>query len=111
MSELRDLTMVFRAIQVSLKDLGDHVASQDANGEQLRLSLHNLNNAVTRIEGTLDEHIEKSNAWMATFDREKQGLFDAMSSLQTSLADHRREIGQRIRKFEDRDEVTSPGRR
>jgi len=109
MSELRDLAEVFRAIQKSLKDLGEHVAAQDANGEQLRSNLHDLNNSVMARYGALDEHFEKANSWMEKFDIAQKGLSDAITNLQSSLAAHRREIGQRIRKYEDREEITSPG--
>ncbi len=109
MSELRDLAMVFRAIQASLRDLGTHVAAQDANGEQLRRKLHDLSNSVMARDGAIEEHFEQANAWMKKFDRAQQGLADSIGSLQTSLADHRREIGKRIRKYEDKDEVTNPG--
>lgn len=109
MSELRDLTGVFRAIQKSLKDLGEHVAAQDANGEQLRLKLHTLSNAIMMRDGAIDEHFEQANAWMKKFDVAQKSLSDSVASLQSSLADHRREIGKRIRDFEDKNEVTNPG--
>jgi uncharacterized protein YukE len=109
MSELRDLAEVLRAIQKSLKDLGEHVAAQDANGEQLRRSLHDLNNSVMARDGAIDEHFEKANTWMEKFDIAQKGLSDAITNLQSSLAAHRREIGKRIRKYEDKEEVTSPG--
>lgn len=109
MSELRDLAMVFRGIQASLRDLGAHVAAQDANGEQLRRSLHDLNNSVMARDGAIDEHFEKANAWMEKFDIAQKGLSDAIENLQSSFAAHRREIGQRIRKYEDKEDITSPG--
>jgi len=109
MSELRDLTAVFRAIQVSLKDLASHVAAQDANGEQLRQKLHDLSGSFMLRDGAIDEHFAQANAWMEKFDVTQKGLSDAIRGLQTSLADHRREIGTRIRKFEDKEEVTNPG--
>lgn len=111
MSELRDLTAVFRAIQASLKDLASHVAAQDANGEQIRKRLHDLSNSMMTRDGAIDEHFELANTWMRNFDARQKGLSEAVSGLQTSLADHRREVGKRIRKFEDPDEVTSPGAR
>jgi len=109
MSELRDLAAVFRAIQLSLKDLGTHVAAQDANGEQLRNKLHELSNSFMMRDGAIDEHFEQANAWMKKFDMQQKGLSDAITNLQSSLSDHRREIGRRIRDVENKDEVTSPG--
>ncbi len=109
MSELRDLAMVFRAIQVSLKDIGEHVAAQDANGEQLRKKLHDLSNAIVTRDGAIEEYFEQANNWMRKFDVAQQGLAESVGSLQSNLAAHRREIGQRIRKYEDKDEVTNPG--
>ncbi len=109
MSELRDLTEVFRAIQVSLRDLGEHVASQDANGAQLRERLHELSNHMTRRDGNTDENFDKLNEWMKKFDVGQKALSEGLSNLQDSVASHRREIGQRIRKYEDKDEITNPG--
>lgn len=109
MSELRDLTEVFRAIQVSLRDLGEHVAAQDANGAQLRERLHELSNHMTRRDGNTDENFDKLNMWMRKFDMGQQALTEGLANLQSSVAAHRREIGQRIRRYEDKDEVTSPG--
>lgn len=109
MSELRDLTEVFRAIQKSLKDIGEHVAAQDANGEQLRRKLHDLSNSMMARDGAIDEHFEQANAWMKKFDVAQKGLADSVAALQTNVADHRREIGKRIRDIEDPSEVTSPG--
>jgi hypothetical protein len=60
-------------------------------------------------DGAIDEHFEKANSWMEKFDVAQKGLSDAIGNLQSSLAAHRREIGQRIRKYEDKEEVTSPG--
>ncbi len=106
MSELRDLTQVFRAIQASLRDIGKHVAAQDANGEQLRLKLHDLSNAIQTRDLAIDEHFIEANALMKTFAVKQDELSQAIGNLQTNLSDHRREIGKRIRKFEDADEVT-----
>ncbi|HEX6826573.1 MAG TPA: hypothetical protein VF077_09695 [Nitrospiraceae bacterium] len=109
MSELRDLTEVFRAIQASLKDIGEHVASQDANCKQLRENLHDLKNHVAARDLNAEEHFEKVNQWMKTFDMGLKALSDSVAALQSSLADHRREIGRRLRNVEDPEEVTSPG--
>ena len=118
MSELRDMTAVFRAIQASLRDLGVHVAAQDANGEKLRQKLHDLSNAIMTRDLAIDEHFAKANEWMQRFDTTQTGLSDAVKGVQTSLSDHRREIGQRLRKaksdpktgqlFEDEEEATQP---
>lgn len=109
MSELRDLTEVFRAIQVSLRDLGEHVAAQDANGAQLRERLHELSNHMTRRDGNTEENFDKLNEWMKRFDMGQKALSDGLLNLQASVADHRREVGRRIRQYEDKDEVTNPG--
>lgn len=109
MSELRDLTMVFREIQKSLRDIGNHVAAQDAHSEQLRLSLHNLRNDLASREifsETQERELKQIHVWMGSFSNKQVELSDSIKALGEALSDHRREINGRISSLEPQDEVT-----
>lgn len=109
MSELRDLTAVFRAIQSSLKDIGEHVAAQDAHGEQLRKSIHDLRNDLATRELFSEEQskaLSQVHTWMGSFSKKQAEISEQVTALQSTFADHRREINGRIRDIESPDEVT-----
>jgi len=107
MSELRDLTRVFRAFQATIQEMGKHIAGQEGNLEQLRHNIHELRNDIAK-RYNFELEIQDIHEWMAKFDQDNKAVGEQLNSLQVSLAEHRREIGNRIRKYEDQDEITKP---
>lgn len=113
MSELRDLTKVFRAIQKSLKDIGEHVASLDGSAAQIRKSLHDLKDNLASRETFTDlqeEKLSRIDDWMGEFSKGQVEIRADLDAVKTSLSEHRREIGKRIRHLEPPEEVTDHGR-
>ena len=111
MSELRDLTAVFRALQASIQEIGEHVASQEAHAEQLRKGLHELKNTLAVREGLIDSlevKLTQVHTWMGDFDRKQKEMSDSVKALGQSITDHRREINGRIKNLEPQEEVTRP---
>lgn len=109
MSELRDLAAALRAISDSLTSIEAHVANQDANCVQLREGMHDLRNVIQKsmLESTgREKALAQVQSWMGDFSKKLSETHDAVSTLQVTMSDHRREIGQRIRDLEPEEEVT-----
>lgn len=102
MSELRDLAAALSAISKSLSAIEEHTARDVANGEQLRLGMHDLRNQMQAVT-TFMKVIEHR---LAEDARAQEILIDTVEALGRSMSEHRREIGQRIRKLEDPEEIT-----
>ncbi len=102
MSELRDMAAALAAISKSLSAIEEHTARAVANGEQLRIGMHDLRNEMQKMTTFMGliEHRLAEDA------RAQEMILDSVEALQSTMAEHRREIGKRIRKLEDPNEVT-----
>jgi hypothetical protein len=109
MSDLRDLTNALAAISASLTSIEGHVASQNANCEQLRLGLHDLRNSLQvsnleRDRATLA--IRQVQTWMGDFSRKQSEIHEMVTNVQQNVHDGHRALNARIRALEPDEEVT-----
>lgn len=111
MSDLRDLTNALAAISTSLTSIEAHVASQNANCEQLRLGLHDLQNTIqaSNLERDRSElALRQVQKWMGDFSRKQSEIHEMVTNVQQNLHDGNRALNQRIRALEPEEETTQP---
>lgn len=111
MSELRDLAAALSAISNSLGAIEEHVAKGVANGEQLRLGMHDLRNQVQTaiLDGAVKgRSIEQVNLFMAEFSRKLVTLESQQGLIQQGLTDTFRGFRKRLNDVEARQRGEEP---
>lgn len=111
MSELRDLADALSAIGKSLSSIEEHVAKEVANGEQLRIGMHELRNSIQAVllerDGT-DRAIVQIQTWMGDFSTKLGTLTTQQELQQTGLLKGLRDVRGRLDVLESQDETTQP---
>lgn len=111
MSELRDLADAFSAISKSLSSIEEHVANTVANGEQLRIGMHDLRNQVQAAlldSGEKQRAIEQVNLFMGEFSRKLGTLESQQGLIQQGLTETFRGFRKRLSDVEARQRGEEP---
>jgi regulator of replication initiation timing len=108
-SELRDMAAALSTLSKSLSSIEEHLAKQVANGEQLRIGMHDLRGEVQKVlldRSANEIAVKQIQTWMGDFSRKQLEISEGLAGMQTNLQEHRREINKRIRDIEPQEEVT-----
>lgn len=116
MSDLRDLAAALSAISTSLTSIEGHVAEQVANGEQLRLGMHDLRSKVhasllQREEA--DRNVEQIQTWLGDYGKKLGALSDSVGVVRARVETLADDVVQgfradraKLRDLAGQDEVT-----